>query len=321
VRAVQITEFGGPEVLRLAEVPDPVPAEGQSLLRVRSAGINFADSLQAEDAYLAPQHLPLVPGSEVVGTDDQGRRVVALTGGGGYAELALAAPGASFELPEGVDDGAALALVLQGTTAWHLLRTSAHLQAGDSVVVVSGAGGVGSLAVQLARHWGAGRVIATASSADKRALVRELGADAAVDVSGLDADGVAAALREANEGRGVDVVLEMTGGAVFDGSLAALEPFGRLVTYGAASQRPGSPVDPGALLGRSASVTGFWLAQLLGRSPHALGGAVEELLSLTTSGVLRPVVGGHYPLAEAARAHADLRARRTTGKLVLDVDA
>jgi NADPH2:quinone reductase len=191
--------------------------------------------------------------------------------------------------------------------------------AGD-MTSVSGAGGVGTLAVQLARHWGAGRVIATASSADKRDLTRELGADAAVDVSDLDADGVAAALREANEGRGVDVVLEMTGGAVFDGSLAALEPFGRVVTYGTASSRPGSPVDPRALLGRSASVTGFWLAQLLGR-PHALGVAMEELLSLTLSGVLRPVVGGHYPLAEAARAHADLRSRRTTGKLVLDVGA
>lgn len=187
-------------------------------------------------------------------------------------------------------------------------------------MVVSGAGGVGSLAVQLARHWGAGRVIATASSASKRDLARELGADAAVDVSDLDADGVASALREANQGSDVDVVLEMTGGPVFDGALAALAPFGRLVTYGAASSRPGSPVDPRALLSRSATVSGFWLAQLLGR-PHALGVALEELLSLTTSGVLRPVVGGHYPLAEASRAHADLRARRTTGKLVLDVQA
>jgi NADPH2:quinone reductase len=318
VRAVQITEFGGPEVLKVADVPEPEPREGQIVLEVSAAGINFADTAQIEDAYLAPQQLPMVPGSEVVGTSPDGRRVVALTGGGGYAERAVTTEGMFFEVPEGVGDGAALALVLQGTTAWHLLRTSAALQQGESVVVVSGAGGVGSLAVQLARHWGASRVIATASSPAKRDLAVSLGAHAAVDLRDLDAAGVAAALREANEGRDVDVVLEMTGGEVFDGALAALAPFGRLVTYGVASGRPGSPVDPRALLGRSATVTGFWLAQLLSR-PGTLQVAMEELLSLTTSGVLTPVVGGHYPLADAARAHRDLRGRGTTGKLVLDV--
>src|SRR3984885_9282831 len=128
MRAIQITEFGGPEVLSLADLPDPVAPEGLTLIEVDTAGVNYADTHQAEDSYLAPQQLPLVPGAEVVGRDPEGRRVVALLPGGGYAERAVAHPSVTFALPDNVDDLTALALVLQGTTAWHLLRTSAHLQ-------------------------------------------------------------------------------------------------------------------------------------------------------------------------------------------------
>jgi NADPH:quinone reductase len=321
MRAIQIDQFGGPEVLRLADVPDPEPAAGQVLIDVTTAGLNYADTHQVEDSYLAPQQLPLIPGSEVAGTDPDGRRVVALLGGrGGYAERAVAHPRATFPLPDNVDDLTALALVLQGTTAWHLLRTSGHLVSGESVVVISGAGGVGSLAVQLARIWGAGRVIATASSAEKRELARELGAHATVDVSDADADTVRDRMIEANEGAPVDIVLEMTGGDVFDGSLAALAPFGRLVTYGLASRRVPTPVDATALVGTSRAVIGFWLVHAA-RRKHGLGPAMDELLALAGSGGLRVLDGGHYPLADAARAHQDLRSRRTTGKLVLDVPA
>ena len=233
VRAVQITRFGGPEVLELVELPDPVPEPGQSLFDVAAAGVNYADTHQTENSYLAPQQLPLVPGAEFVGTPaGGGPRVVGLLDGGGYAQRVAAHPRLTWPVPDGVSDEQALAVVLQGATAWHLLRTSAHLAAGETVVVIAGAGGVGSLAVQLARRWGAGRVIATASSPVKRALAQELGADAGVDPALAEDDprALTAALREANGGRPVDVVLEMTGGAVFDGSLAALAPFGRLVT-------------------------------------------------------------------------------------------
>jgi NADPH:quinone reductase len=319
MRAIQITDFGGPEVLTLAEVADPPPTEGMTLIQVDTAGINYADTHQAENSYLAPQQLPLIPGAEVVGRDADGRRVVALlAGGGGYAEQALAHPSVTYPLPDAVDDLTALALVLQGTTAWHILRSSGHLRPGESVVVHSGAGGVGSLAVQLARTWGAGRVIATASSAEKRDLTLELGAHAAVDVTDLDTDGVRAALVEANEGRPVDIVLEMTGGPVFDGSLAALASFGRLVTYGMAGRRRPTAVQPGDLLATSRAVIGFWLVHCL-RRPGGLGPAMEELLSLAASGGLRAVDGGHYPLDRARQAHEDLRSRRTAGKLVLDV--
>jgi NADPH2:quinone reductase len=321
MRAIQITEFGGPEVLTLAEVPDPVATEPLVLIDVATAGINFADTHQTENTYLAPQQLPMIPGAEVVGRDPEGRRVVALLGGGGgYAEKALAHPSVTFALPDGVDDLTALALVLQGTTAWHLLRTSAHLQHGESVVVHAGAGGVGSLAVQLARAWGAGRVIATSSSADKCAQALALGAHAALDISELDADGVRAALVDANGGQEVDIVLEMTGGAVFDGSLAALAPFGRLVTYGLASRKRPAPIQAGQLLATSRAVIGFWLIHSL-RRPGGLAPAMEELLSLASSGGLRALDGGHFPLADARRAHEALRSRRTTGKLVLDVDS
>lgn len=318
MRAIQIERFGGPEVLRLAEVADPEPVEGLVPIEVTTAGINYADTHQTEDSYLARQQLPLIPGAEVVGTDPDGRRVVALLGNGGYAERALAHPSVTFPLPDSVDDVTALALVLQGTTAWHLLRTSARMEPGESVVVISAAGGVGSLAVQLARIWGAGRVIATASSEAKHDVARELGADVTVGVSDVDAATVRERLVQANEGRPVDIVLEMTGGAVFDGSLAALAPFGRLVTYGQASRQEPTPVDATALMATSRAVIGFWLVQAL-RRRHGIGPAMEELLALAGSGGLRVLDGGHYPLADAARAHEDLRSRRTVGKLVLDV--
>ena len=165
MRAVQITRFGGPEVLDVVDLPDPVPADGQQLYEVSAAGVNFADTHQIENSYLAAQQLPLVPGAEFVGTPaGGGPRVVGLLDGGGYAEKVAAHPRLTWQVPDGVPDEQALAVVLQGSTAWHLLRTSAHLTAGETVVVIAGAGGVGSLAVQLARHWAAGRVIATAPS-------------------------------------------------------------------------------------------------------------------------------------------------------------
>lgn len=313
MRAIQISRFGGPEVLELVELPEPSPGPGQRRIRVSRAGVNYADTHQVENSYLAPAHLPLVPGAEVVGYDDAGRRIVALVSGG-YAQVAVAADALSFEVPAELDDAAALALVLQGTTAWHLLRTSGHLAAGESVVVHAAAGGVGSLAVQLARSFGAGRVIATASTPAKRELALSLGAHAVLDPAESD---LAAALRAANAGAGVDLVLEMTGDGVFDASLAALAPFGRLVVFGMASRVPASPLAPAALMARSASVAGFWLAHCLAR-PAMLAQAFDEVSRLAVQGELRTVIGGQYPLSAARAAHEALRARQTVGKLVLD---
>jgi NADPH2:quinone reductase len=315
MRAIQIIEFGGPEVLVPAELPDPVALDGFELVDVLAAGVNYADTHQIEDSYLARQQLPLVPGAEVVGRRADGTRVVSLllAGGGGYAEKALIHPAATFPVPDGVSDGEALALVLQGTTAWHVLKTSAHLAEGETVVVHAAAGGVGTLAVQLAKHFGAGRVIATASSPEKRDLALSLGADVAVDSAAPDLKG---ALREANGGRPVDVVLEMAGGPTFDASLAALAPFGRLVTYGMASRVPPTPVNPAELMGRSRAVIGFWLVHCATR-PGMLAGPMAEMFEMVQAGTLKPIMGGTYPLADARLAHEELLARRSTGKLIL----
>lgn len=315
MRAVQISEFGGPEVLSIVDIQPPVSGAGQLLIDVSRAGVNFADTHQAENSYLAPQALPLIPGAEIVGTvHGTNRRVVALTDGGGYAEQAVALEALIFDVPDGVGDAEALALVLQGATAWHILRTSAHLVAGESVVVHAAAGGVGTLAVQLARAWGAGRVIAAASNPTKRDLAIELGAHAAVDSTDGD---LTAALRGANEGRPVDIVLEMNGGSAFDQSLRALAPFGRLVTYGMASRQAPAPIQAGALMASSRAVIGFWLAHCF-RRPAMLGEAMTDLLARTAAGTLRPVIGGEYGLSEVQQAHRDIRSRGTIGKLVLD---
>jgi NADPH2:quinone reductase len=324
MRAVHITEFGGPEVLQLKDLPAPQPQPGSVLIDVAAAGVNYADTHQAENSYLAPQQLPLIPGGEVAGIardgDLAGRRVVAMTsGGGGYAEQAVTPAAFTYPIDDGVTDAQALAMLIQGTTAWHLLRTCSHLAQGESVVVHSAAGGVGTIAVQLARCWGAGRVIGTATGPEKAELAKSLGADEVVDLTGTTtADEVAAKLREANGGRYVDVVLEMTGGHVFDGSLSALAHLGRLVSFGMASRTPPSPVEAGHLMATSRAVSGFWLVHAL-RRPGGLGPMLEELFSMIRAGRLTPVIGGTYPLDQAAKAHEDLRSRRTMGKLVLDV--
>jgi len=314
MRAIQMSEYGGPEVLALVELPIPQPGEDEVLVRVTRAGLNFADTHRRTNSYIAKDDLPLVPGSEVAGVRaDSGERVVALVGDGGYAEYATAPSALTFAIPDEVDDATALALLMQGLTAWHLYRTSGRVAAGESVVVHAAAGGVGSLAVQLGRPMGAGRVIATASTDDKRALALELGADVAVDGA---AEGLTERLVEANLGQPVDVVFEMAGGAVFDASLKALAPFGRLVTYGIASG-DGNSVRSGSLMRHSRSVVGFWLMHCLGR-PAMVDEALADLFERVIAGELRVVTGPAYPLAEAARAQTDLAQRRTTGKVTLD---
>jgi NADPH2:quinone reductase len=317
MRAIRCDRFGGPEVLVPADVPDPVAGPGQLLVDVSAAGVNYADTSRTAGTYSGGQSLPFIPGTEVVGRTPDGRRVAALTfAGGGYAARAAVSTVDAVDVPDAVADGPALALLVQGLTAWHLLRGSAALRPGETVVVNAAAGGVGTLAVQLARHLGAGRIIAAASSPAKRDLAASLGADATVDSA---PDGYTDRVLAANGGAGVDVVLESTGGPAFAAALATLAPLGRLVTYGDASRGGRPPVDPADLAARSIAVAGFWLRPVLTR-PDAFHGPLAQLLHLTATGVLRPQVGPAYPLEDARRAHEDLLARRTTGKLVLTVN-
>jgi NADPH2:quinone reductase len=265
--------------------------------------------------------VPLVPGGEVVGTVErgagdikEGQRVVAMTGTGGYAEYATARADTTFPLPDGVDDGQALALLIQGLTAWHLYKTCGRVAPGESVVVISGAGGVGSLAVQLGKPLAdAGRIIATASSEEKRRLTIGLGADAAIDTARED---LTDALIEANGGEKIDVVFEVSGGRVFEQCRKALANFGRIVVYGIAS-REQNELRTGGLMRRSQSVVGFWLMECIGR-PGMLREPLADLFERAARGEVEAVVGETYPLSDVARAHEDIQSRKTSGKLLLD---
>jgi NADPH:quinone reductase len=314
MRAIQISEFGGPEVLQLVELPRPEPGPADVLIKVTRAGLNFADTHTRTNSYVRKATLPLVPGSEVAGVrEDTGERVVALVGDGGYAEWATAPRELVHPIPDELDDGTALAIVIQGLTAWHLYKTAGKVAPGESVVVHSAAGGVGSLAVQLGSALGAGRVIATASSERKRELALELGADVAIDAA---PDGLQQRLIDANGGEPVDVVFEMAGGSSFDASYAALAHFGRVVVCGIATQEQ-NELRTGSLLRHSRAVVGFYLFHVFER-PGMFAAGLEDLFARAARGQLRAVIGATYPLEQAAQAHLDLRERRTTGKLLLD---
>jgi NADPH2:quinone reductase len=313
MRVVQIKEFGGPEVLEVVELPDPEAAPGEVVVDVARAGMNFADTHQRHNQYLAKAELPLIPGAEIAGRAPDGRRVAAILPNGGYAEKVAVPADALVEVPDEVSDEQAAAVLLQGLTAWALLRISARLQRGESVVVQAAAGGTGTLAVQLAKTYGAGRVIALASSAEKRELALGLGADVAVDSR---SDDLADAILEANGGEQVDVVLEMSGGAAFDDCLSILAPFGRLVTFGIASREPNQVMSQ-KLMRTSRAVVGFWIVHLLQR-PDLLAEGIAELLEAVASGKLVVVIGGTYGFANVAEAQIALQDRATHGKLLLD---
>ncbi len=312
MRAIRIEEFGGPEVMELVELPDPEPGDGEVVVEVARVGVNFADTHATRDDYLAKQTLPLVPGGEISGTTPDGRRVAALLATGGYASHVVVPEAHLIPLPDGVSDDQAAAILLQGLTAHALVHRCARLEEGETVVVEAAAGGTGTLAVQLAKRAGA-RVIALASSEDKRELTLRLGADAAVDSR---ADDLGAAILEANDGNEVDAVLQMSGGAAFDQELRILAPFGRMVAFGIAS-REQNEVQTGHLMRHSRAVIGFWLMHLIPRRKETAA-MIGDLLGAVAAGELEVVVSGVYPLSEARGAHEALAARTTTGKLLLD---
>lgn len=313
MKAIHITEFGGPEVMKYTDLPDPIPAGSQVVLDVTAIGVNYADTHQTENSYLSKQTLPMIPGMEVVGRMPDGTRVLALAAAGGYCEKTLVNPKTVIPVPEGVSDGAALSMMVQGTTAYHILKTMGHVVPGESVVVHAGAGGVGSIAIQLAKLWGA-FVIAVTSSDEKKKLCKELGADVVVDAGAAD---MKQALIDVNGGKPVDIVLEMVGGATFDQSLEALAPFGRMIFYGMASRTAPKMVHPGALMPKSQTISGFWLVNALSKR-EMMHQTFVDLFGLILSGKLRPIVGATYPLSQAQQAHRDMLARRTVGKIVLD---
>jgi NADPH:quinone reductase len=323
MRAIIYAAPGGPEVIRLERAPTPRAAAGQALIRVGAAGVNFADIARRYNRYLEPTTFPYKPGSEIVGEIVElgpgvaeegwlrlGARVMGMCPGGGYAEYVVTSPRLLAPAPAQLPDAEAAALPVQGLTAYHLFKTSTNLQPGERVLINAAAGGVGTLALQVARLMGAGLVIAAVGSDDKADLLQALGADAIINYATED---LTERVRALTGGEGADVILEPVGGEVFNQSLAALAPWGRLATFGQASGKPGM-VDTARLMRRNASVVGFWLAVLPSRM---IGEGAMALATWVAEGKLRVVVGATYPLEEAAQAQRDLEARRTRGKLAL----
>jgi NADPH2:quinone reductase len=315
VKAIQIEEFGGPEQLKLVEVPDPEASDGMVVVDVARCGMNWADTHAIRNDYLAKQELPLTPGAEIAGATADGRRVAALMNNGGYAQKAAVPEALLVPIPDEVSDEQAAGLLLQGMTAHALLHYCAHVEKGETVVVEAAAGGTGSLAVQLAKRAGA-KVIGLASNEEKRALAERLGADATADSRAED---LKEAILEANGGEKVDVVLHMSGTG-FEAELHALGMLGRMVCFGNAARHP-NEVQTNYLLQTSKSVMGFWLVALIARRQDLIASMIADLLGAVAGGQLEVVIGGTYPLSEAARAHQDMQERSTTGKLLLDPSA
>lgn len=321
MKAIRIHETGGPEVMHLEEVEIPTPAQGEVLIKVAAAGINYADIAQRRGAYLTRTRTPMTLGFEVSGTIEAlgpqtsappaGTRVIAFVEGG-YAEYAIASSSTIIPIPETLDFPHAAAFAVQGLTAYQTLRESGRLQTGESVLVQAAAGGVGTLAVQLAHLMGAGKVIGTASNEQKLELVRRLGADAAINYT---QDDWVEQVKKATGGRGVDIVLEVVGGTVTDQALQTLAPFGRLVVIGAASGER-AQFSAIQLMYKNLSVVGYWLTAWMSR-PDRIAAATLDLMQYLATGNLQIIVGQTYPLADAAEAHRAITDRRTTGKVVL----
>jgi NADPH2:quinone reductase len=304
LKAILLRETGGPERLEYADVPDPSPGDGQTIVRVRAAGINFADVLVRQGRYPQAPELPTVLGSEVAGEAD-GRRVMALprAGGGGYAEAVAVDSALVVPLPEGASFEEGASFLLTFLTAWIPLTRMARVGEGTTVLVHAGAGGVGSAAIQVAKHLGA-RVIATASTEEKLEVARGLGADEALLYDGFE------------EKVRADVVLDSVGGDVFRRSLSTLEPLGVVVAAGFAGGW-WEPLDPAPLVGRNSGVLGFYLGRLMRHRPELVRDAVAEVVALWASGAVKPLVGATFPLAQAADAHRLIEERRSVGKVVL----
>lgn len=324
MRAIQLTGFGGPDVLDVVDMPKPEPQGGEVLVRVHAAGVNFFEVLMRADRYAVTPQLPMILGVEAAGVVETigqgvdakllGARVAAPLFAsshpfGGYAEYVTIDAGLAVPLPETLSFEDATALMVQGLTALHLLRQSPP--AGKSVLIGAAAGGVGSLLVQLVKRGGASRIVAAAGSKSKLDLAVSLGADGAVDYS--QADWVAA-VREATGGAGVDIVYDTVGGSLTAAALAALAPCGELV-FAALGRYALSTADLEAMIGRNQSLRGFALLPLL--SPAGLRENLSDLFQLAAGGALLVTTGARFPLGQASEAHRLLDDRRSTGKVVL----
>ncbi|MFJ4580554.1 NADPH:quinone oxidoreductase family protein [Streptomyces echinatus] len=315
MQAWQVHENGEPsEVMRLTEVERPTPGDGQVLLRVRAANVNFPDALLCRGQYQVRPPLPFTPGVEICGETEDGPRVIANPAlpYGGFAEYALADARALLPAPESLDDAEAAALHIGYQTGWFGLHRRAHLEAGETLLVHAAAGGVGSAAVQLGKAAGA-TVIGVVGGADKAAVARELGCDVVVDRRGED---VVAAVKEATGGRGADVIYDPVGGEAYTQSAKLVAFEGRIVVVGFASGTIPSPALNHALV-KNYSIVGLHWGLYNTKNPKLVQHCHEQLTELAARGVVKPLVSERVPLAEAAGAVQRVADGVTTGRVAV----
>ncbi|MGQ5227661.1 NADPH:quinone oxidoreductase family protein [Streptomyces sp. yara] len=315
MQAWQVHELGEPgEVMRLADVERPTPGEGQVLLRVRAADINFPDALMCRGQYQVRPPLPFTPGVEICGETEDGRRVIANPAlpHGGFAEYALADAAALLPAPDALDDAEAAALHIGYQTAWFALHRRARLEAGETLLVHAAAGGVGSAAVQLGKAAGA-TVIGVAGGADKAAVARDLGCDVVVDRREQD---VVAAVKEATGGRGADVVFDPVGGDAYTQSARTVAFEGRIVIVGFASGTIPSPGLNHALI-KNYAILGLHWGLYNTRNPELVRHCHEQLTDLAAKGAIKPLVSERVPLAGAADAVQRVADGVTTGRVTV----
>lgn len=309
MRAVRILEHGGPDVLEVVNVPPPEPGPGQLLVDLAAAGVNYRDVYEREGGYGG--ELPAIVGVEGAGrVSGSGDRVAWIAAPGSYADQVIVDADRAVPVPDGISDELAAAALLQGITAHYLSRSTHAVEPGENVVVHAAAGGVGLLLTQMVSIRG-GRVIGTTSTEEKAELARRAGA---AEVIGYD--GFGEQIRELTDGVGADVVYDGVGEATFDESLAALRPRGDMVLFGAASGRV-APFDPMRLEGGGSLYLTRPSIRHYTASREELLERAGDVFKWILEGTLELRIGGRYPLADARRAHEDLEARRTTGKLVL----
>ncbi len=320
MKAIEVTEYGDGGVLSVTDRDVPEPGEGEVRIDVAAAGVNFADVMQRRGHYHGGPEPPYVPGLEVAGTVDAvgegvgrepGDRVVSMVGTGGYAEYAVADARGLLDVPGDLDWTEAAGFPVQFLTAHNCLHEWGGLEAGESVLIHAAAGGVGTAAVQLAREAGAD-VFGTASTAEKLAHAESLGCDHPIN---YEEDDFVERVDELTE-YGVDLVLDGVGGETTERSLSALAEFGRMVSYGAASGRPGRPPTDDLLFGNK-RVVGYHLGRATARRPMKVMGAVPELTELLAEGVVEVQVGATFDLEAAADAHEHVESRASRGKVVL----
>lgn len=322
MKAIKIEEYGGPEVLQYVDVDKPEVGPGKVVIKVHAAGINYADTMQRQNKYLTPTKLPAILGSEAAGTVEEvgegvtnlkvGDRVLTV-GENSYSQYVVAPARGVFPLPDNVSFEQAVTIPVQGLTAYEILKFSGQLKPGETVLVHAAAGGVGVFAVQLAKLLGAGMVIATASTAEKLELAKSLGADQLVNYA--ENKEWPATVREMTGGKGVDIILEMVGGEVFNQNLKCLATFGRMVVFGAASSQIPT-MNPMQLMYRNQAVIGYWLINTI-KNPQMFAAHMNELLGWIATGKVKLHVEHTFPLSQTAKAHEAIESRQTTGKVVL----